>query len=66
MSWWLTGAGISAGLDEALQLIRLVKGLKAAEGVQQTPQYYPDPPVRSSIPQVNGCPLPVPRSRPRT
>lgn len=54
----LTGGGISSGLDEALKLIELVAGTEAAQSVQQSTQYYPDPPVKSEIPTPNGCPLP--------
>jgi len=54
----LTGGGISSGLDEALELIRLVKGDEAARKVQQTTQYYPQPPVQSEIPPAGVCPLP--------
>lgn len=54
----LTGGGISSGLDEALELIRLLKGEAAAQSVQQTTQYYPKPPVSSRIPQATSCPVP--------
>jgi cyclohexyl-isocyanide hydratase len=53
----LTGGGISSGLDESLKLIELLSGTEAATGVQQSTQYYPDPPVSSQIPQTNYCPL---------
>lgn len=53
----LTGGGISSGLDESLELIRLLFGKGTAEYVQQSTQYYPDPPVSSAIPQTNSCPL---------
>ncbi|HWA61548.1 MAG TPA: DJ-1/PfpI family protein [Caulobacteraceae bacterium] len=53
----LTGGGISSGLDEALEVIRLLKGDDAARDVQQTTQYYPRPPVMSTIPDPDGCPL---------
>ena len=53
----LTGGGISSGLDEALQLILLLKGEAVAQSVQQTTQYYPKPPVTSEIPAVTSCPL---------
>jgi len=46
----LTGGGISSGLDEALMLIQLLQGTVAAQKVQQSTQYYPDPPVTSAIP----------------
>ncbi len=53
----LIGGGISSGLDEALELVRLLRGEKIARFVQQTTQYYPDPPVTSEIPTAVGCPL---------
>jgi transcriptional regulator GlxA family with amidase domain len=53
----LTGGGISAGLDESLELIRMLKGEATAQKVQQVTQYYPDPPVKSEIPRTIGCPL---------
>jgi len=56
----LTGGGISSGLDEALELIRLLKGDAAAQDVQQSTQYYPKPPVSSKIPPATSCPLPPP------
>jgi transcriptional regulator GlxA family with amidase domain len=55
----LTGGGISSGLDEALELIRLLKGTAAAQTVQQTTQYYPRPPVYSEIPPAGPCPVPA-------
>lgn len=55
----LTGGGISSGLDEALELIRLVQGTAAAQAVQQTTQYYPRPPVFSEIPSAASCLLPA-------
>lgn len=55
----LTGGGISSGLDEALMLIQLLKGTVAAQQVQQSTQYYPDPPVSSAIPPAPAhCPVP--------
>ena len=53
----LTGGGISSGLDEALALIELLAGTAKAQEVQQTTQYYPRPPVTSTIPVAEGCPL---------
>ena len=46
----LTGGGISSGLDEALKLISLLFGEETAEAVQVTTQYFPQPPVKGSIP----------------
>jgi cyclohexyl-isocyanide hydratase len=53
----LTGGGISSGLDEALKLVELLAGREAAQDVQQTIQYYPDPPVTSQLPASPGCPF---------
>jgi cyclohexyl-isocyanide hydratase len=57
----LTGGGISSGLDEALKLVELLAGMAKARSVQQTTQYYPDPPVRSVIPNVIASPMPPDR-----
>jgi len=57
----LTGGGISSGLDEALELIRLTMGEDKARSVQQTTQYYPKPPVHSEIPAAGACPVPLTR-----
>jgi transcriptional regulator GlxA family with amidase domain len=54
----LTGGGISSGLDEALKLIELLLGTDTARSVQQSTQYYPQPPVDSDIPPATDCPLP--------
>ncbi len=51
----LTGGGISSGLDEALKLIELLGGTEQAREVQRTTQYFPDPPVTSTIHPVARC-----------
>jgi cyclohexyl-isocyanide hydratase len=56
----VTGAGISAGIDEALVLIELIAGTAAAIYVQQFIQYFPMPPVNGSIPPSGDCPVKVP------
>lgn len=56
----LTGGGISSGLDETLKLIELLSGTAAAQSVQQTTQYYPDPPVSSLIPNIITTTMPTP------
>lgn len=56
----LTGGGVSAGLDEALKLIELLAGTATARCVQQSTQYYPDPPVASEIPNQITSPMPAP------
>jgi transcriptional regulator GlxA family with amidase domain len=53
----ITGGGISSGLDEALKLIELLAGRETAISVQQTTQYYPEPPVTSAIPNVIATPM---------
>ncbi|WP_404333936.1 DJ-1/PfpI family protein [Sphingomonas sp. MMS12-HWE2-04] len=58
----LTGGGISSGLDEALGLIELLAGTAKAQDVQQTTQYYPDPPVHSQIPNTITSPITPPPS----
>jgi transcriptional regulator GlxA family with amidase domain len=51
----LTGGGISSGLDESLQLLRMLKGDDAAHGVQRTIQYYPEPPFRNDLEVPDKC-----------
>ena len=53
----LTGGGISSGLDEALKLIALLFDEDTAKAVQVTTQYFPKPPVHSSIPDAPSCPV---------
>jgi cyclohexyl-isocyanide hydratase len=48
----ITGGGISSGLDEALKLIELLQGTKAAQDAQRNTQYYPCPPVSSVMPDT--------------
>jgi cyclohexyl-isocyanide hydratase len=61
----MTGGGVSAGLDEALELIQMLRGTAAAQHVQQGTQYYPDPPVTSEIPPATSCPIPQVTIAPR-
>lgn len=51
----LTGGGISSGLDEALHLVRLLKDDITAQRVQQTIQYYPDPPFAEQLQSPAQC-----------
>lgn len=53
----VTGAGISAGLDEALELVVLLFGAEVASQVQVSIQYFPDPPVRATLTAATSCPL---------
>jgi cyclohexyl-isocyanide hydratase len=54
----VTGAGISAGLDEALQLVVMLFGKKVAKQVQILIQYFPDPPVKARLKPAKSCPIP--------
>lgn len=54
----VTGAGISAGLDEALQLVVMLFGKKVAKQVQIDIQYFPDPPVNARLKPARSCPIP--------
>ena len=53
----LTGGGISSGLDEAFKLVELLRDTQTAQWVQQVMQYYPDPPVTSTLPTASNCPF---------
>jgi transcriptional regulator GlxA family with amidase domain len=46
----LTGGGVSSGLDESLELIRLLFGGDTAEEVQRITEYFPRPPVIGELP----------------
>jgi cyclohexyl-isocyanide hydratase len=54
----VTGGGVSSGLDEALELVRLIGGDDLAKQVQLVIQYYPKPPVDGEIPPWDTCPVP--------
>jgi len=57
----LTGGGISAGLDEALELIQQISGTASAMDVQLNTQYFPQPPVSNQIPANPAMPgMPTP------
>lgn len=55
----VTGAGISAGLDEALELVVMLFGKKVAKKVQVDIQYFPDPPVNGKLKAARSCPIPA-------
>ena len=58
----ITGAGISAGMDEALAIIEIIAGTGVALAVQQITQYFPRPPVMGALPASSGtCPVPAPK-----
>jgi cyclohexyl-isocyanide hydratase len=53
----VTGGGVSSALDESLKLVELIAGYAVAQQVQQFTQYYPCPPVASTITPTDSCPL---------
>jgi cyclohexyl-isocyanide hydratase len=53
----ITGGGISSGLDEALRLVEMLTSTKMAEQIQRITQYYPIPPVSSTITPATRCPF---------
>src|SRR4029078_10435412 len=53
----LSGGGISSGLDAAFKRVELLTDYETAQGIQQTTQYYPCPPVASELKPATGCPL---------
>jgi transcriptional regulator GlxA family with amidase domain len=46
----LRGGGVSSGLDEPLELIRILFGENIAKRVQMTTEYFPRPPVMGDLP----------------
>lgn len=46
----LTGGGVSSGLDESLELVRILFGEDTAKSVQMTTEYFPRPPVMGDLP----------------
>ncbi|MBV9957236.1 MAG: DJ-1/PfpI family protein [Acidobacteria bacterium] len=52
----VTGGGISSGLDESLELVKLIAGKDVAESVQVTTQYFPKPPVKGKLQRAKTCP----------
>lgn len=51
----LTGGGISSGLDESLELVRLLAGNSTAQSVQRTLQYYPEAPFPNDLQEPERC-----------
>jgi len=45
----ITSAGVSAGIDMALQLIGRIYGVKAARVTQKSMEYYPEPPFADAV-----------------
>lgn len=55
----ITGGGISSAIDESLKIISLVAGESVAESVQVVTQYFPEPPVKGTIPGA-ACDIEIP------
>ena len=53
----VAGGVVSSGLDEALQLVKMICGEHVAEAVQVSIQYFPKPPVNGTLPSSSPCPL---------
>lgn len=51
----LTGGGISSGLDESLELVRLLTDVATVKDVQKTIQYYPKPPFPENLHRPRKC-----------
>ena len=60
----VTGGGVSSGVDESLEIIKIVAGADIAEQVQVVVQYFPKPPVKGKIPRENKCEIKIPPSPP--
>lgn len=56
----VTGGGVSSGVDESLEVIRLITNKEIAEQVQVVTQYFPKPPVKGKIPKDNKCDIKIP------
>jgi cyclohexyl-isocyanide hydratase len=48
----ITAAGVTAGIDGALQLAALLRGNRAAKEIQLYVEYAPEPPFRSGTPET--------------
>ncbi len=53
----VTGGGVSSGIDEALELARILFGDEAAQQAQLLIQYAPDPPFRAGDPSTAPSPV---------
>jgi hypothetical protein len=47
----ITAAGVSAGIDMALNLVQLIHGDEAAQAIQLGIEYDPDPPFNTGAPE---------------
>jgi transcriptional regulator GlxA family with amidase domain len=53
----ITAAGVSAGIDMALRLVQLTQGDAAAQAVQLTIEYAPEPPFDAGSPDTAPAPV---------
>ncbi|HEX7317117.1 MAG TPA: DJ-1/PfpI family protein [Pyrinomonadaceae bacterium] len=60
----VTGGGVSSGIDESLEIIRIVAGEKIAKQAQVVTQYFPQPPVMGQIPCNVTCDIDIPTQTP--
>lgn len=56
----VTGGGVSSGVDESLEIIRLIAGEEIAKQAQVVTQYFPLPPVMGQIPCDVKCDIDIP------
>jgi transcriptional regulator GlxA family with amidase domain len=49
---YITAAGVSAGIDMALDLARRIAGTPAAQAIQLMIEYDPRPPLNAGSPRV--------------
>ncbi len=54
---FVTGAGVSAGLDFAIALVEVLRGRNYAESLVLQAEYAPDPPMRAGRPQDASAPV---------
>lgn len=48
----LTGAGVTSGIDFALQLVEILAGVEVAQSIQLQMEYDPEPPYAAGSPKV--------------
>lgn len=56
----VTGGGVSSGIDESLEIIRIICDYETATQVQVVTQYFPQPPVMGRIPSGGKCDIKIP------
>ena len=53
----VTGAGVSAGLDYAIQLVEQLRGRNYAEALVLQAEYAPEPPIAAGTPETASAPV---------